>query len=317
MSPRIFTNSRGCVALNMKFKRELPLHVMLIVPALLVLVYCYGPMLGLLMAFEDFTPSTRGIVYSLLHSRFIGLETFRYILDMPDTLTVVWNTFFISMMKIIVKLIVPLIYALLINEVSVKWYKKAVQTITFLPYFLSWVILSGILLDFFSPRDGAVNQLLAAIKLTPVYFFGNAAIFPFMLVATDLWKEVGLNTIIILAAITNIDPTLYEAAIIDGAGRWKQIRHVTIPGIATIVMLLGVLSMGDVLNAGFDQVFNLYSPSVYSSGDIIDTYVYRAGLQNGQFSIATAVGLFKSLVAFVMITLGYRLASRFSNYRIF
>lgn len=290
---------------------------MLIVPALLVLVYCYGPMLGLLMAFEDFTPSTRGIVYSLLHSRFIGLETFRYILDMPDTLTVVWNTFFISMMKIIVKLIVPLIYALLINEVSVKWYKKAVQTITFLPYFLSWVILSGILLDFFSPRDGAVNQLLAAIKLTPVYFFGNAAIFPFMLVATDLWKEVGLNTIIILAAITNIDPTLYEAAIIDGAGRWKQIRHVTIPGIATIVMLLGVLSMGDVLNAGFDQVFNLYSPSVYSSGDIIDTYVYRAGLQNGQFSIATAVGLFKSLVAFVMITLGYRLASRFSNYRIF
>lgn len=290
---------------------------MLIVPALLVLVYCYGPMLGLLMAFEDFTPSTRGIVYSLLHSRFIGLETFRYILDMPDTLTVVWNTFFISMMKIIVKLIVPLIYALLINEVSVKWYKKAVQTITFLPYFLSWVILSGILLDFFSPRDGAVNQLLAAIKLTPVYFFGNAAIFPFMLVATDLWKEVGLNTIIILAAITNIDPTLYEAAIIDGAGRWKQIRHVTIPGIATIVMLLGVLSMGDVLNAGFDQVFNLYSPSVYSSGDIIDTYVYRAGLQNGQFSIATAFGLFKSLVAFVMITLGYRLASRFSNYRIF
>lgn len=290
---------------------------MLIVPALLVLVYCYGPMLGLLMAFEDFTPSTRGIVYSLLHSRFIGLETFRYILDMPDTLTVVWNTFFISMMKIIVKLIVPVIYALLINEVSVKWYKKAVQTITFLPYFLSWVILSGILLDFFSPRDGAVNQLLAAIKLTPVYFFGNAAIFPFMLVATDLWKEVGLNTIIILAAITNIDPTLYEAAIIDGAGRWKQIRHVTIPGIATIVMLLGVLSMGDVLNAGFDQVFNLYSPSVYSSGDIIDTFVYRAGLQNGQFSIATAVGLFKSLVAFVMITLGYRLASRFSNYRIF
>ena len=303
--------------MNSKLKREFPLHLMMIVPAIIVLIYCYGPMLGLLMAFEDFIPSTKGIVYSLIHSKFVGLDTFRYILAIPDTMSVIWNTFFISSMKIIAKLLVPLLYALLINEVAIKWYKKAVQTITFLPYFLSWVILSGILLDFFSPRDGVVNQVLVAMNFTPIYFFGTASVFPFMLVITDLWKEVGLNTIIILAAITNIDPTLYEASIIDGAGRWKQTRHVTIPGIATIVMLLGVLSLGDVLNAGFDQVFNLYSPSVYSSGDIIDTYVYRAGLQNGQFSIATAVGLFKSVVAFIMLALAYWLANRFSNYRIF
>jgi putative aldouronate transport system permease protein len=185
-----------------------------------------------------------------------------------------------------------------------------------LPHFLSWVILSGILLDIFAYK-GPVNALLSGFGIEPVLFFARADLFPFLIVGSDVWKEFGFNTIIFLAALTGINPSLYEAAAIDGATRLQRLWNVTLPGMTTTVVLLAVLSLGNVLNAGFDQIFNLYNPLVYSSGDIIDTWVYRTGLLNLQYGLATAAGLLKSVISFILITVSYVLASKFANYRIF
>ena len=229
----------------------------------------------------------------------------------------VWNTFFIASMKIVAEIVVPVTAALLLNELGKDFIKRGIQTLIYLPHFLSWVILSGILVDILSPSTGIVNQFLGLFGVHPIFFLGNVHWFPFVLVISNTWKEFGFGTIVYLAALTSINPSLYEAAVIDGASRWKQTLHVTIPGVLPIIVLLGTLSLGNVLNAGFDQVFNLYSPSVYQTGDIIDTTVYRIGLMQAQFGMATAVGLFKSAVSFFMISIAYWLAFRFAKYRIF
>lgn len=217
----------------------------------------------------------------------------------------------------------PVGFALLLNEVKVRWFKKAAQTITYLPYFLSWVVLSGILLKFLSPGSatadpGFLNTLLMQLHIIkePVYFLGSNDTFRGTMVVSDIWKNFGYNAIVYLAALTGIDPTLYEASAIDGAGRWKQTLHVTLPGIAPFIALMTILSIGNVLNAGFDQIFNLYSPAVYASGDIIDTLVYRLGMINKQYSLSAAVGLLKSVVSCILILTGYKLADKYAGYRV-
>jgi putative aldouronate transport system permease protein len=192
-----------------------------------------------------------------------------------------------------------------------------VQTLVYLPHFLSWVILSGVLVDILSPSTGIVNQGLQWIGIEPIFFLANNNWFPYTLVLSNEWKEFGFSSIIYLAAITSINPSLYEAAVIDGANRWKQTWHVTLPGMAPIIVLMGTLSIGNVLNAGFEQVFNMYSPVVYESGDIIDTFVYRIGIVDAQYGVATAIGLFKSIVSFILLSVSYVLAYRLANYRIF
>lgn len=300
-----------------KYKQEIPLHIMLIIPIILIVVYCYGPMVGVVIAFQDFVPSNKGFFYSIFHGDWVGLEHFKMMFLMPGTLGVFWNSIFISVMKMIAKIVFPLILALLLNEVTKSWYKKVIQTVTFLPYFLSWVILAGILLEVFSPRTGIVNNIIKGLGGTPIYFFGTPELFPYMLVVTDLWKEIGFNTIIFLAALTGIDPSLYEAAVVDGAGRWKQTIHITMPCISSMVVLVTILGLGNVMNAGFDQVFTLYNAAVYSTGDIIDTYTYRLGIRNGQYSLSTAVGLLKSAVSLILISSSNFIANKYSNYRIF
>lgn len=299
-------------------KHTRTLHLMLVIPVILVVIYNYGPMLGMVMAFQDYIPSSNGFFYSLFKSStWIGFDLFEYIFKMPDFFSIVRNTMVIAFLKLIAKIVFPLIFALLLNEVIHTKFKKFVQSVTFIPYFLSWVILGSILLQIFSPRSGIVNSLLPMVGVNDFYFFGTPELFPFALVSTDLWKELGYNTIIYLAALTAIDPGLYEAAAIDGAGRFRQILKISIPSVMGMVMLLMVLGVGNIMNAGFDQVFMLYSPAVYSTGDIIDTYSYRMGILNGQYSLATAVGLFKSVVSFVLMTISYFVANKFSNYRIF
>ncbi|CAN7401247.1 ABC transporter permease subunit [Paenibacillus sp. LjRoot153] len=292
--------------------QEIPLHLMLLPGVILTIIFSYVPIAGIVIAFQKFVPS-KGI----FHSKWIGLDNFRYMLEMPNFSSVVWNTVFIAVMKIIVHLIVPVIFALLLNEVISTAFKRTIQTIIYFPYFLSWVILGGILIDILSPSGGIVNQMLGLLGIKPIFFLGNENWFPFTLVASDTWKEFGYSTIVYLAALTAIDQSLYEAAVVDGANRWKQTLHVTIPGMLPIVTLMTVLSLGNVLNAGFDQVFNLYSPMVYSTGDIIDTMVYRIGLVDAQYGVATAVGLFKSVIAFILIVISNKLANRYTGYRIF
>jgi putative aldouronate transport system permease protein len=285
----------------------------MLLPAMtLLFIYNYIPMAGNLMAFERFNP-----VRGLFKSAWVGLENFRYVFSMPDTPQVLWNTFYIAFLKVITGIVVPVFFALLLNEVGSVSYKRIIQTIIYFPHFLSWVILAGILIDVLSPSQGVIGRFFTFLGLKPVFFLGDSRVFPYTLVFTENWKEFGFGTIVYLAALTGIDPNLYEAAMIDGAGRWQQTLYITIPGILPIVMLMTILSMGNILNAGFDQVFNLYSPQVYKTGDILDTLVYRIGLVDAQYGVATAVGLFKSLISFTMLTVSYALAYRFTDYRVF
>lgn len=285
----------------------------MVLPGLiLVLIYSYGPMFGIVIAFQKFMPA-RGI----FDSPWSGLDNFRYVLDMPDSMRVLRNTVIIAFLKIVAGLIVPIIVSLLLNEVRKELFKRGIQTLIYLPHFLSWIILGGILIDILSPSTGIVNQALSWAGIEPIFFLGDNSWFRPVLVISDVWKEFGFNTIVYLAALTSISPALYEAAIVDGAGRWKQTWHITLPGMMPIIVLLTTLSLGNVLNAGFDQVFNLYSPQVYESGDIIDTFVYRIGLVDAQYGVATAVGLFKSVVSFIFISVSYYLAYRLAHYRIF
>lgn len=295
-----------------KNKRETPLYLMLLPAVVLMLVFSYGPMIGIVMAFQRVLPG-KGI----FGSPWVGFENFKFILGMPNFYQVVWNTIFIAGLKSVAGVIVPVTVALMLNNVTSRIFKRTVQTVVYLPHFLSWIILAGIFVDILSPSDGVVNNLLKAVGMEPVFFLGTDTIFPWTMVATDVWKSFGFGTIIYLAALTDIDPTLYEAAIVDGATRWQQTWYITLPGITGTIIMLTTLSLGNILNAGFDQIFNLYSPMVYRTGDIIDTLVYRTGIMNYQYGVATAVGLFKSVVSLLLIGIAYKLAAKFADYRIF
>lgn len=234
----------------------------------------------------------------------------------PNFLRSIWNTFYIAGFKIIGGIVVPVLFALLLNEVRHNIVKRTFQTLVYIPHFLSWVILAGVLMDLLS-NDGLVNQMLMSCGFGMVNFLGDPKVFPWTLILSDIWKSFGFGTVVYLAALTSIDPGLYEAAIMDGANRWKQTVYITIPMIMPTIVLMTILAIGSILNAGFDQVYNLYSPIVYSSGDIIDTYVYRLGVEQAQYSVGTAIGLFKSVVSGALICISYYLADRFAGYRVF
>ena len=298
---------------NMKKNRynELNYHLMLLPGMIILIMFAIIPMFGIVIAFQNFIP-TRGV----FHSPWVGLDNFKYMFQMPDSMHVFRNTIVIAILKIIANLMVPLVFALLLNELRHRFIKRASQTIIYLPYFLSWVILASIIQNILD-LDGPVNHLISFFGGKPVQFLISNIWFVPILVITETWKSMGFNTVIFLAALTGIDPTLYEASGIDGAGRFKQLRFITLPGITSTIVLLATLSLGSILSANFDQVFNLYNTLVYDTGDIIDTYVYRIGMAQAQFGLATAVGTLKSVVSFFLIILSYKLASRYANYRIF
>ncbi|ANY75897.1 MULTISPECIES: ABC transporter permease [Paenibacillus] len=296
-----------------KWRRELPLHVMILPGLILIVLFSYIPMAGITIAFQRFIPA-KGLFGD---QQWVGWDNFEYVMSLPNFTQVLWNTLFISSFKLILGLIVPIVFAVLLNELKNNVIKRSVQTAIYLPYFLSWVVLGGILIDILSPSGGIVNGFLGLLGIPKIFFLGDNEWFPFTLIASDVWKNFGYGTIVYLAAITGIDPGLYEAATIDGANRWRKIWHITIPGMRMVIVLLSVLSLGQLLNAGFDQVFNLYSPQVYESGDILDTFVYRIGLLDAQYGVATAVGFFKSVISLTLISGSYFLAYRFAKYRIF
>lgn len=294
-----------------RFRRELPLHCMLMPSLAVVLVYSYLPMLGLVMAFQKFNP-----ILSFFRSPWVGWANFEYVFKLSNFGQILRNTVEIAVWKIVLGQIVPLILALLLNEVTQKRFKRVSQTVFFLPYFLSWVILGGVFRELFA-LDGGINSLLYSLSGHKIFFMGDNRWFRFILIATSVWKGMGYNMIVFLAAITNVDPSLYEAAAIDGCGRLRQSWHVTLPGIRPMIVLLATLAIGNVLNAGFDQIFNMYNPLVYESSDIIDTFVYRLGLINRQYSVSAALGLFKSVVSLFFVGIAYYSAYKFSDYRIF
>lgn len=293
-------------------RRNWPLHMMLLPAVILALVFQYVPMAGIVIAFQDFKPWL-----GFTESKWVGLDNFRYLFLYPDVDQVIWNTLIIAVFKIVAGLIAPLAFAILLNEVRLIAFKRVSQTLVYLPHFLSWVILGGILLDILSPQGGMVNKLITAFGGEPVFFLGDGNWFRVTLIVSDVWKEFGFGTIVFLASLAGVNPALYEAAEVDGANRFKQTLHITLPALMPITIVLMTLSLGNILNAGFDQVFNLYNPLVYDKGDIIDTFVYRLGILNGKMSFATTVGLFKSIVGTVLIIVSYRLAYKLANYRVF
>lgn len=294
-------------------KREIPLHLMILPGVIMLFIFNYIPLGGIIIAFQNFNPA-RGLFGD---NPWIGLENFEYVFSLPNTGRVFMNTLIIAVLKIVIGTAVPIIVALLLNECRNVAAKRTIQTMIYFPYFISWIILSGVLVDILSPSDGLVNDVIKAFGGEPIYFLGDNKYFQGTLVVSDVWRNFGYNSVVYLAAITGIDMALYEAASIDGANRWQQTWHVTLPGMSTIVILMVILNLGNLLNAGFDQVFNLYGPAVYETGDIIDTMVYRMGLEQAKFGPSTAVGLLKSVVSFILISSAYLIAYKKFDYKVF
>ena len=292
--------------------RTRELHGMLIPAVVFTTVIAYLPIFGLVMAFQDFKP-----LMGFRESPFVGLKQFQYIFTMPSFRTAFVNTMIISFFKIILSILVPLILSLMLNEVTKSWFKRSVQTIVFIPYFFSWAILAGMILEIFA-YDGIINNtMMHLFGMDPTAFLVSNKYFRTIIIGSDVWKGMGYNTVLLLAAITNVDPTLYEAAQVDGAGRWKQVLHVTLPSILPMVAVLTVLGLGNILNAGFEQILIMYNPTVERTVDILDTLVYRLGMTSHQYSAAAAMGLFKSVISLIFVGTSYLILYKKSDYRVF
>jgi putative aldouronate transport system permease protein len=296
-----------------RIKRNIPLHLMLLPGVVLMIIFAYIPMYGVVIAFQDFVPA-KGLFGDQV---WIGLDNFRVVFTYPKIWEVLQNTLWISIWKIILSVVVPVTFALMLNEVKNKIFKRSVQTIIYFPYFLSWVVFAGILIDVLSPGTGILNTFITSLGFEPIYFLGNASWFPTTIITTDVFKTFGFNTVIYLAAMSGINPELYDVSSVDGANKIQQMWYVTLPGIKIIVILLTVLGMGNILNAGFDQVWNLLNNNVLSSGEILDTYVYRQGILARLYGQGAAIALMKSVVSMGFIGSSYYIAYKFLNYRLF
>lgn len=269
---------------------------LLILPALIYfLIFSYFPLYGLQLAFKDFQ-----VFRGMSESPWVGLDHFRDLFSSPKFPQLLENTLLISLYRLVFGFPVPVLFALLLNEVRHIWFKRSVQTITYFPHFLSWVVMAGIVVNLLGPT-GIINSALRGWGWDPINFLANPDLFRTNLVVTGILKEFGWGAIIYLAALPGIDPQLYESAKVDGAGKLRQIRDITLPGLRPVMAVVLVLSLGSLLDAGFDQVFMLLNGATLEVGDIIDTYVYRVGLLEANFELATAVGLFKGVVGMVLI----------------
>jgi putative aldouronate transport system permease protein len=277
--------------------------LLMVLPAFLYfLVFRYGPILGISIAFLDFKAKVGQTFFqSVTRSRWVGLGNFRDFLDSMTGLQILRNTVLISLYKIVFGFPAPIVLALLLNEVRVSSFKRVVQTITYLPHFVSWVILAGIMRMLLSPDFGLIVPVFRFLGIEVINFIGDARYFRGLLVVSDIWQGVGWGSVIYLAALSGLDPQLYEAATIDGASRFRQLLAITLPGIASTIVVMLILRTGTILDAGFDQVFNLQNAAVLSVSDILDTHIYSAGIQNARFSYTTAVGMFKSVFGFLMV----------------
>ena len=286
-------------------------HLMLLPGMAFLFLFHIVPLGGVVIAFQNFKP-----VKGIFGSQFVGLDNFRRLFYLPDFWQILENTLLIAVGKIGMGMLMAVVFAVLLNECRSTVLKRLVQTSVYLPHFLSWVILAVMFSNLLS-YGGVVNRFLGLFGMEPQMFLVSNKWFRSIAVLGDVWKEFGYNAVVYVAAMTSIDPGLYEAAKIDGANRWNRIWHITIPSILPTIILMMTLNMGQIMNAGFDEIFNLYSPLVYETGDIIDTYVYRVGLTNMQYSFGTAVGLFKSVISFILLAGSYKLADKFAGYRIF
>lgn len=298
-------------SLFQRFFKQWDIQLMVIPGLLFIFVFSYIPMYGVLMAFQDYD-----LYKGFLASNWVGLKHFEMFYNSPEFWTIMRNTVVISLLKLLIGFPAPILLALMLNEVRRVAFKKIIQTVSYLPHFLSWVIVSGFVMSILSTDNGSLNILLESVNLIdePIGFLSIPEYFWSILVTTGVWKEIGFSSIVYLAAIAGIDPSMYEAAEMDGAGKIKQIFLITVPSIMPVVTIFLILAIGNLLSAGFEDILLLAkNPLLREVSDVIDTYVYRVGIQNSRFSYATAVGLFKAVISVGMLTIANAVARKSGN----
>lgn len=283
-------------------------YVLLLPGLLFLLIFKYTPMYGIVIAFQDFN-----IFDGIMGSRWVGLDQFTKLIHSEEFSQVFSNTLLISFYKIVLLFPVPILIALILNEVRLMFFKRVIQTVIYLPHFLSWVIISGLFITILSPSGGIVNNLIGQLGGKPINFFMSNDYFRSVVVVTAGWKEAGWSAIVFIAAIAGIEQEQYEAAAIDGAGRIRRMLSITLPGIMPTILLMFILRLGSVLEAGTEQILTMYNPIVYETGDVIGTFVYRVGLGKMDYSFSTAVGLFNSVIGFILIMAGNYLSRKLLN----
>lgn len=286
------------ISIVKRFSRDWDLYLLLVPGVLWFLFFAYKPMLGLSTAFYDYN-----IFKGLSGSEFVGLENFRTFLGGADFLRTVKNTLMLALWQMVICFPLPIVLAIIITEMRNLGIRKLTQTATFLPHFVSSVVVCSIVINFLSPSTGIFNIIRMKLGLDPVYFMTKPEYFRLIYTCMNLWQNAGFDAIVYIAALMGIDPQLYEAAIVDGAGKWKRILHITIPGIIPTVVTMFILKVGKMVKVGYETILLLYQPSTYSVADVISTYSYRIGMQNGNFGVATAAGIFEAVIALVMVLL--------------
>lgn len=293
-----------------KKNRDLPMYGLLLPGVLLVVIFHYIPLFGVVIAFKDYNPFT-----GIINSEWVGFKNFAFFLLDENFWRVMKNTITINIMQIIIGFPVPVIFAILLNELWSTKLKKLTQTVSYLPYFISWVVAAGIITSVLSPSTGALNGLFKNIfGMEPIHFLAKKEYFRPIIVLTGVWKSFGMNAVYYLAAIASIDVQLYEAARMDGAGKLRQAWHITLPGIKTMAIVLLVLQVGTLVSIGFEQIFLLYNPLVYEVGDVISTYTYRLGIEQARYSLTTAIGFTQSVVNFILVYTTNRMAKSFAKW---
>ncbi|WP_164821443.1 ABC transporter permease [Paenibacillus koleovorans] len=293
-------------------RRFWPLYVMLVPGVLYFLVFKYVPLLGSVIAFQDYN-----IYGGFFNSEWVGFKWFQQFFAYVNFRRLLWNTLAISFYQLIFAFPAPIILAILLNEIRSMVLRRTIQTIVYLPHFLSWIIIAGFGYMLLSPQIGLINTMIKAFGFEPIFFLQEPGWFRFIVVGSGIWKEMGWSAIVFLAAISGISPTLYEAARIDGAGRWKQMLHITLPGMLPAIMLLLLLKIGHILDLGFEQIYVFLNPITFEVGDVIDTYAFREGIIRGEYSKTTAIGLFKSVVGFALLIIANRISRKTTGERIF
>ena len=298
------------------FMQHYWLYILMIPGILYMLIFNYTPMAGLVMAFEDFSPYNGDTaIQALFGSPFAGLKYFEKLFTGPDFWRLLRNTLAISLANLIFAFPAPIILALLLNELRCKWFKRFSQTLVYIPHFVSIVIVAALTYQLFSTTDGVAYHMLVQVfgKQNAPDIMYDPKLFSTMIVGQNLWKETGYGTIIYLAALSSVDTQLYEAAKIDGAGRWQLMWHVTLPAIRGTIILMLIMKVGSLLNTGYEQIFLMQNAMNRSVSDVFDTYIYTKGIVNGQYSLATAAGLFKSIVSMVMVVGANKIAKLFGE----
>jgi putative aldouronate transport system permease protein len=288
--------NKALAVLSRDVRRDRWLYVFMVIPLAYFVIFKYIPMYGVIIAFKDFR-----IVRGIFGSAWVGLQQFQRLFRTPDFYKILRNTLFLNIIGLVLRWPVPIILAILLNEVRFSLFKRVNQSVLYLPHFISWVVLAGIFIQMLSPSTGVVNMILKALGLAPIYFMASNFWWPIMYVFSGIWQGAGWGSILYLAAISGIDPELYEAARIDGAGKLAQTWHITLPGIKATIAIMLILRMGGMMDVGFEHIYNMMNPAVYEVSDVFSTYVYRIGIQGAQYSYTTAVGLFQSVVSLVLV----------------